>query len=59
VWGGRVAISAMTATLEVEMTKLFKARTSRVICFGGAKACTNAVETNNVAEDNLILGFNE
>jgi hypothetical protein len=59
VWGDGVAISAMTATLEVEMTKLFKTRTSRLICLGGAKARTNAVETNNVAEDNLILGFNE
>ena len=39
------------------MSKLLKTPVSRLICFGSAKACTNAVQTNNIREDFVSLGF--
>jgi hypothetical protein len=41
------------------MSKLFKMPSPRLICFGGAKACTNAVVADNQAEDGHILGFKD
>lgn len=39
------------------MSKHAQTPTSRLICFGGAKACTNSVVTNNVKEEFLGLGI--
>lgn len=45
----------MVSTQEVVMSKLFTTPTSRLICFGGAKACTNSPIGEVAPEDD----FNE
>jgi hypothetical protein len=41
------------------MSKLLTTPVSRLICFGGAKTCTNAVTSLDPVEDNISLGFGE
>jgi hypothetical protein len=40
------------------MSKHVALPTSRLICFGGAKALTNAIEPNGVPEKDPELSFN-
>jgi hypothetical protein len=49
--------SGDTTNQEVEMSKHVETPTSRLICFGGAKACTNAQVTSNIREDFVSLGY--
>jgi hypothetical protein len=41
------------------MSKHLTVPTSRLICFGSAKASTNAVLTDNNREDDKIHGFED
>jgi hypothetical protein len=45
--------------LEVEMSKHLATPTSRLVCFGGGKACTNAVSSPIDPEDRPGLGFGQ
>lgn len=38
------------------MSKVLLTPTSRLICFGSAKACTN-ISVGKIREDNPVLGF--
>lgn len=41
------------------MSKHYDLPTSRLICFGGAKACTQASADDNPIEDGVVLGYPE
>jgi hypothetical protein len=54
-----VAMVATSTSWRSKMSKHLATPTSRLVCFGGGKACTNAVSSPIEPEDRPGLGFGE